>query len=151
MTTFEQYLIDKGYVRYKISNHSYVIPKYHSFSTMGDLSYIYFPKEVAEKIMPGNIIAEMDREEWGKQVSFGLHEKGKPPTLIYPRPRINLRVIHNDRVFILDEQFDDIMNRALDEFTMDEIYAAMLDKEILLRLKSTDDDLALLKSIIHID
>lgn len=96
MTYFEQYLISIGYKRYrkvfdKKAWHYIEDSNGYFFSTMiaGCLDYRY--------ILNGGFEDE---------IIFGLHEKSKPPTLIWPRT-------------VLD---DDSMNIMLKDNTPEEIY-----------------------------
>jgi hypothetical protein len=61
------------------------------------------------------------------QIVFGLHEVGKPPTLIYPRPRILVK--REDRTY--NEQYDDSMNLALQNESFEDILNAIFDRSIL--------------------
>ena len=104
MTKFEQFLLDKGYKKYIKKDNSYIEVDTHSLSTMGNIDHRY--------ILNGN------------EICFGLHEKGKPPTLIHPRP--NIRFEREGK--ILTEFWDDAMNVVLDKVDYDIILEYMYDK-----------------------
>lgn len=112
MTSFEQMLLNKGYLKY--SNNSTTkkleLDNSDSLSTMGILEYTY--------MHPAS----------GRKVVFGLSEKGKPPTLIYPRPRIYL---FRDGG-IITEVRDNAVIVALQKFGDEYIYEAMFNKTIKL-------------------
>ena len=60
-------------------------------------------------------------------ICFGLHEKGKPPTLIYPRPKI--KVIRDSGVS--NECRDDSMNIVLQKENSEDVFKAIFDKSIV--------------------
>lgn len=134
MTAFENFLISKGYIRFKIEHNPlrYEIPKYHTFSTMGDLDYRYFHKDdpIIEKIKKKIPISFEDRKG---EIIYGLNEYKKPPTLVYPRPII----MQNG--WVTTPTSDDDMNKALQQFSFDEIFEAMYDSTITLKLKEIED------------
>ena len=95
MTYFEEYLISQGYKRYRKiyekRKWSYIEDKdRYYFSTMmtGCLDYRYIKGDI--------------------EIIFGLHEKDKPPTLEWPRPK--------------GITTDDEMNRILKNKTPKEVY-----------------------------
>lgn len=107
-----------------------------------DLSYKSY-RYVAGKYVPNNIndystmvegglaVHYMKNSDETKQIIFGLHEKGKPPTLISPRPNIILRLTDSEgRTTSMNQWFDDAMNVCLREETANKIYEAMYDKNI---------------------
>lgn len=59
-------------------------------------------------------------------VIWGLSEVGKPPTLIFPRPKIS-RENYDEY-----KSPDDIMNMVLSKYPHEEIFTAMFDKSITL-------------------
>lgn len=138
MTSFEKYLIEKGYIMYSfdVSEMQYVIPKRHNISTMGDLGYIYIHKSdlvLLDKINNGtkvvgeNSITFKDRKN---EIVFGLHEKDRPTTLISPRPNIKVKRLKEGIEVIETEVLDDSMNVVLSNVSYDEILKAMYDKSI---------------------
>lgn len=97
MSGFEEYLKSIGFAPFKLvyENRKYeMVPltgkELGSFSTM----------------VPGRLDNRWLKD--GKEIIFGLHKEGKPPTLVYPRPA---GVVS-----------DDIMNQLLKEKTPEEIY-----------------------------
>ena len=137
MTNFEQKLLDNGYIKFVLNckTMKYEEPNGHTISTMNNLDHRYFHKgdKVLEKIRAGKSVMDKDFtwEDRKHEIVFGLHEKGKPTTLISPRPRIEVkRYVDGKLVLMQNEDFDDSMNYVLDNFTAEEIFSAMYDKEI---------------------
>lgn len=64
------------------------------------------------------------------EIIWGLHEFKKPPTLIYPRPRI---ILINKNGFTLNEINDDAMNICLKKESNEDIYKAMFDNSIVFK------------------
>ena len=62
-----------------------------------------------KKISIGKSVAEQDFtfDDRKGEICFGLHERGKPSTLISPRPRIEVKRIKDGKEVIEDEQQDD--------------------------------------------
>ena len=71
------------------------------------------------------------------EICFGLHEVGKPPTLISPRPRIEVKRIKDGKEVIENEQWDDSMNVVLKDIPHEEIFKAMYDKSIVIKIDLT--------------
>lgn len=119
MTNFEEFLIEKGYVKYVYNSKDkrYYKPKAHIISTMENICHIY--------------IKDNKEEE---KIVFGLSEKDKPPTLIYPRPRIRVKKLinfNNELIQITqNEQEDNSMNIVLSKINFEETFKAMYDKSI---------------------
>lgn len=112
-----KYLVeDLGYKSYRYVSGKYIPNNINDYSTMveGGLDVRYIK----------------DSDET-KQIIFGLHEKGKPSTLISPRPKITLRVKDSEgKIVCVNQQFDDAMNVCLREELPENIYKAMYDKSI---------------------
>jgi len=100
MTAFEQYLIEQGFERMVFKVGELVAQKNYLLSSMGDIDYRYIKEE--------------------KQIIFGLHEKDRPPTLIYPRPFIKS---NDPNVYSFS---DDAMNRVLMKYTPEEVLTQFL-------------------------
>jgi hypothetical protein len=117
MTKFETFLIDKGYTMYAFNakENKLYKPKTHVISTMVNLGHIYIHNS--------------------NKIVFGLHEKGKPTTLISPRPRIEIKRLIDDKVVIFDEWYDDSMNVVLSKINFEDIFKAMYNKEIILKIE----------------
>jgi len=113
MTQFEQTLIDKGYVKhiFNCKTMQLEIAKGHTLSSMVNLDHRYIRPDIEGEIC------------------FGLNERDKPPTLIYPRPRIE--VTREGKV--LNEASDDAMNAVLTAFSPEEVIEAIYDKSIILK------------------
>lgn len=106
-----KYLVeDKGYKTFRFIEGNYVPNRINDYSTMqeGGISVTY---------TKGN-----------REITYGLHEFGKPPTLIFPRPKI--KVVINGKEF--DECSDDAMNICLREEKAENIYEAMFDTSKIL-------------------
>lgn len=140
MTQFEQMLLDKGYIKhvFNCKKMEFEKPKTHTISTMINLDHRYFHKNdenILQKIESGKDFTPEDRKG---EICFGLNEVGKPPTLISPRPRIEVRRIHEGNIVIENEQYDDSMNIVLKEIPHDEIFKAMYDRSIVFKIDLTN-------------
>ncbi len=113
------YLLEIGYEKfdYSPSKGYYKSSRKGDYSSMGKIAD-YFVKD----------------DNFENVIIWGLHEAGKPPTLIYPRP--NITVIKNKREKdtlisrIHTEVWDDSMNTCLQKETVEDIYKALFDKTI---------------------
>jgi hypothetical protein len=145
MTRFEMFLMDKGYIRFILNctNMKFEKPKQHIISTMSNLDHRYIHKSetnLLDKINRGKSVMDEDFtcEDRKGEICFGLHEKNKPATLIYPRPTIVIQkteIINGIKEnIILTEQDDDAMNIILLKIDYEEILKAMYDKSICFEL-----------------
>lgn len=141
MTKFEQMLLDKGYIKHILNfkTMKFEIAKRHTISTMVNLDHRYFhktDKNIMQKIANGKSVMEDDftLEDRKGEICFGLHEVGKPTTLIIPRPRIEVKRIKEGKEVIENEQYDDSMNVVLKDIPHEEIFKAMYDKSIIIRI-----------------
>lgn len=146
MTSFEKYLEQIGYIKHAFdsSKMQYYIPERHIISTMSNLAHVYIHSTdsvLLGKISQGKKVTS-DKEsdlitfaDRTKEIVFGLHEHGKPPTLITPRPNIKVKrkeiVDGVEQVVTYTELFDDSMNVALSKQTPEEIYNAMYNESIV--------------------
>lgn len=141
MTSFENFLIDKGYIcfAFDCKEMKYYKPKHHVISTMLNLGHFYIHKTdliLLQKIEQGKSVMEEDFtfNDRKNQISFGLNEAGKPPTLIHPRPKIKVKksvFIDNIKHEIIQTEFnDDAMNIVLSKIDFEQILKAMYDKSI---------------------
>lgn len=144
MTQFEQMLLDKGYIKHILNfkTMKFEIAKGHTISTIINLDHRYFHKtdeNVLHKIAIGKSVMEKDFtwEDRKGEICFGLHEAGKPPTLIFPRPRIEVKRIKGGREVIENEQDDDSMNVVLKDIPHEEIFKAMYDREVVIKIDLT--------------
>lgn len=144
MTQFEQMLLDKGYIKYILNckTMKFEEAKGHTISTMVNLDHRYFhntDENILQKIANGISVREEDFtwEDRKGEICFGLHESGKPPTLISPRPKIEVKRIKEGEVVIENEQYDDSMNVVLKDIPHEEIFKAMYDKSIIIRIDLT--------------
>ena len=144
MTQFEQMLLDKGYIKhiFNCKTMKFEIAEKHTISTMVNIDHRYFHKtdgNVLHKIAIGKSVTDEDfsLEDRKGEICFGLHEVGKPPTLISPRPRIEVKRIKNGKELIENEQYDDSMNVVLKDVPLEEIFKAMYDKSIVIKIDLT--------------
>lgn len=144
MTNFENMLIDKGYIKHILNckTMKYEIANKHVISTMVNLDHRYIHKTdevLLKKIEQGKSVMDDDFtwEDRKGVICFGLHEKGKPPTLINPRPRIEVKRIKDGKEVIENEQFDDSMNVVLKDIPHEEIFKAMYDTDIVIKIDLT--------------
>ena len=159
MTGFENFLIDKGYSAYTTTYqkskgiHTYVKGR-KEFSSMGSLANTYIHKD--DKVLLGKIEQGLNFGEEEGQISFkdrdktityGLREMHHPPTLIYPRPRINIKRISNEDTYTIEggkciealagsvvyfnEERDSSMEVVMMNENYEDIYSAMFDKSII--------------------
>lgn len=141
MTAFENMLIDKGYKKYVFNckTMKYELTDKHIISTMANLDHRYIhetDKVILKKIEQGESVMDDDFtwEDRKGVICFGLHEKGKPPTLISPRPKISVirerEYGGKKQIVIENENFDDSMNLALSKEKPEQIFKALFDDSI---------------------
>lgn len=94
-STFEQYLISKGFKPDSDKLHYSSLDHIHTCYQLGDVKFY-----------------------------FGLSEKDKPPTLIYPRPRAKSQIYVDDN----------LMNRMLMKYDSETIFNACLYQSIRLEI-----------------
>jgi len=143
MTKFEQMLLDVGYVKYILNckTMKYELAIGHNLSTMVNLDHRYFHKtdtNALEKIAAGKSVLSdnFTYEDRKGEICFGLHEAGRPATLISPRPRIKVNRIVSG--IVEDEYSDNSMNIALQNIPHEEILEAMYNKSICLEFDLKD-------------
>jgi len=141
MTQFEQFLIEKGYIKFIFNGKTmkYEETKGHNISTMSNIDhrYIHYSDlSFLDKIKIGRSVmdSEFTIEDRRNEICFGLHEVGKPPTLIYPRPNIEIKRIKNGKVVTETQQRDDAMNVVLKMIPNEEILKAMFDKSKVIKI-----------------
>ena len=144
MTQFEQMLLDKGYIKHILNckTMKFEMAKGHTISTMVNLDHRYFQNtdtNILQKIASEKSVLEEDFTWFDRkgEICFGLHEAGKPPTLISPRPRIEVKRIKEGREVIENEQYDDSMNVVLKDISNEEIFKAMYDRDIVIKIDLT--------------
>lgn len=148
MTQFEKFLLDKGYIKHVLKpidgKLRYEVAKGHVISTMVNIDHRYFHKtdeKALQKIADGKSIMDKDftREDRKGEICFGLHEVRKPPTLIFPRPRIEVKRIRDEEIKFkqVDYASDDNINVALKHIPHEEILKAMFDDSIALKIDLT--------------
>jgi hypothetical protein len=144
MTKFEQFLLDKGYIKHILNckTMKFEIAKGHTISTMANLDHRYIHNtddNLLQKIASGKSVMEEDftYEDRKGEICFGLHEAGKPPTLISPRPRIGVKRVKDGKEVLETEQWDDSMNVVLGKNPHEEIFKAMYDRGIVIKIDLT--------------
>jgi len=144
MTKFEQMLLDKGYIKHILNckTMKFEMAKGHTISTMVNLDHRYFHNtdtNILQKIASGKSVLEEDFTWFDRkgEICFGLHEAGKPPTLIGPRPRIEIKRIKEGEYVVENEQLDDSMNVVLKYISHEEIFEAMYNKSIVIKIDLT--------------
>ena len=144
MTEFEKMLIAKGYIKYILNAKTMKFEKAigHVISTMVNLDHRYFhnsDENALNKIESGKSVMDEDftYEDRKGEISFGLNEYGKPATLINPRPWIELKRIKDGKVYFENEQFDNAMNVVLKMIPHEDIFTAMYDKTICIKIDLT--------------
>ena len=122
--SFKQFLIDKGFKPYSKQfikgEHKYMPPVDYSSMTSGGCDKRYIKGDV--------------------EIIFGLNEIHHPPTLIYPRPNINVKRLHNENIVLEHEQFDRNMDVVLQNVDYEEIFKAMFDKSIVFEFDLTNTE-----------
>ena len=111
----------------------------HNLSTMTNLNFRYFhhtDKNILQKIANKKSVMDDDftREDKKGEICFGLFEKGKPATLISPRPKILAKKEENGKTILKNEISDDVMNIVLQKIDHELILKAMFDKNILIEI-----------------
>lgn len=142
ISKFEEYLLSIGYIKFLFDckTMKYTRATSHNISTMTNLDHRFIHKtdlnalakiDAAQSLRyPTFILGDRKGE-----ICFGIHESGKPPTLIYPRPRICIyRTKGGKDVVDKNELLDDNMNIVLRAFSPEEIFKAMYNKSIVLNV-----------------
>lgn len=135
MTKFEEYLINNGYIKFEYVCNKNKDPKFietnkHFLSTMNNLDYRYVHKDdPIIKIIKRGEFVPLNLQN--NVFIFGLHEFGKPPILIYPRPNCNVIRMEDGVNVYYDEFYDDTINIILSKFTPMEIIEAIKNNELL--------------------
>lgn len=137
MTSFEQFLIDKGCIKFVLNlrTKKYEVATNHTLSTLVNLDHRYIhhsDEDLLMKIAAGKSYMDEDftMEQRKNEIIFGLNERDKPATLIYPRPKMQTGDIPTTCLG------DDCMNAALQQFSPEEIFQAMYDRSIVLQVKT---------------
>lgn len=140
MTKFETFLIKNGYLMFAFNakEMKYYKPKAHIISTMVNLGHSYIHNSdtnLLNKIEQGKSVMDDDFtwEDRKNEIVFGLHEKDKPPTLIFPRPRIEMTRTINTKRLVINEDFDDAMNTCLSKESPEKILQAMYNRDIIFK------------------
>lgn len=88
-------------------------------------------------MMPGRICILYIKDD--REIYWGLSEHNKPPTLLYPRPNIEVVRKHPWGVVKETELWDDSMNMCLKKETSEDIYKAMYDDTVIFKYNLTDE------------
>lgn len=89
-------------------------------------------------MVPGKIGCCISKDD--KHICWGLSEFRKPPTLISPRPRINLIMMFQGKRVMFSEVVDDAMNICIKREKPEDIYKAMFDDSIVFQYDLTLED-----------
>lgn len=106
-----------------------------------DESTFYYPfgsilkiNDFSSMVVGGLSICFVKDNDFNNGIVWGLREYGKPPTIIYPRPRIlvikNSKSNEGSKAF-RSESYDDSMNLCLSKENHNDILKAMFDDSIL--------------------
>jgi len=135
MTNFEEYLISIGYEGFIMSRKLKLVrPKTNfNYSSMVDMNMI---RQIY--IQDREIIKQIDSEVLPKtegtySIIYGLHEVGKGPTLIHPRPKIKITIKDEDTKEIIgygSYNSDDYMNRILQQYSPEFIYESLFNSYV---------------------
>ena len=137
-------LIDRGYKRYRINPKKGVFEPadVYQLASAVNLDHRYIHKTdkvILEKIKQGKSIVDDDFtwEDRKNVICFGLREKGRPPTLISPRPKIRvrrLREFNGEKGEIIeDETYDNSMNIVLSKEKPEQVFKALFDDSIVFK------------------
>lgn len=140
MLPLEKTLESIGFVKFQLDTKDWKYkPSFGAISTMGELDVRFFRKSdpILQKISKSVPITEMTTEDRSGEIVIGINERGKPPTLIYPRPKMRVKRVVSGEVICTDERYDDNMNAALRLFSESEIISFMLDQEKTIELDLT--------------
>jgi hypothetical protein len=115
----------------------------------GRFFWEYRPHDYSSMVVGGLDSRFVKDLDFDNQIIWGLHERGKPPTLITPRPNIVKEVTKKVKEWAesgwylsneaeelvtigLTERDDDIMNECLNVFDHRDIYNAIVNKSELI-------------------
>lgn len=144
--SFEDFLFSKGYKKYVLVmvNKKWTFKPFTNeiVSSLSNLDYRYIHESdpIIDKINNNTPITEggITFEDRKGEICWGLNELGKPPVLIYPRPRIIVkRLDENGHEIYEDQRRDDSMFIAAKEKTNEEIFEAMFDRTIIFEFDLT--------------
>lgn len=152
MTNFENMLIDKGYIKHILNckTMKYEIADKHVISTMVNLDHRYIHQTdevILKKIEQGKSVTDDDFTFNDRKgvICFGLHEYNKPPTLIHPRPKINVkreRYFNGKKQIVIEnENFDDSMSLVLNKEEPEQIFKSLFDSSIFFNYDLTNQTL----------
>ena len=146
-----QILQERGYKTYRRgftfeNQNDSAKQQYKSILERSDLIYddsgaFYYPHEkindFTSMVVGGGDIRFVKDKDFDNEIIWGLSEVGKPPTLIYPRPRIRITrkvdIKGNIAIKLEDEFFDSSMNICLAKENHEDILTAMYNKEKVFR------------------
>lgn len=124
---FAHFLKQQGYHPYELSPKDrkfYYINDPEFISSYGPVFIEWIPKFMGTEVP----VLEVDRKQ---SFIWGLHEKGHPPCLIYPRPLVLFEREKGTGV-VTNYYFDHIMDRIFEKYTPSEIYYAIKGNFILI-------------------
>jgi hypothetical protein len=124
MTSFEKFLIENNYNKYVMNYRTFLFTHVsnHQLSTSGNLEHYYVHKK--HMLIDGSFKPNIPI------ITFGLSEVHKKPTLISPRPIINVTRINETSSIIQNEFYDNSVNLVLMNEKPELILASLWDKRI---------------------
>jgi len=133
MDKLERYLVDKNYISfvYCCKTSKYKKTEQYQLSSMTNLDHRYIP--INDLDINGE---DIKIKTFDNMIIYGLHEYKKPPTLIYPRPNIN--IIFDDEKNLMEVK----LRVKTSEIYSSEIYVRYSSDDyinILLQLSNYDD------------
>lgn len=107
---FQEYLLNNGYKPFRkiYQNKQWI--------------YTEIPLNGFSTSVSGGVDIRFIKDE--NEIIWGLSERNKPPTLIYPRPNIIVKKKEES----INHVWDDAMNICLSKETPEQIFKAMYDK-----------------------
>lgn len=145
MSNFEEYLVSIGYERFwmpvrgvkEAKDLRLVRPRVskngkvqYGFSTMNVIRYEYYKDPSIIKTIDSGELPE-NRSNYA--IIYGLHELGKGPTLIHPRPKIKITYVDKETKEIIGYEFycsDDYINRILQNYSSEFIYDSLFNNYV---------------------
>ena len=145
MSNFEKFLLNIGYIRFYMSYDDMVYKRCNNYKLdiNGNITYSYFhytEEAILEAIDKGlsTFSNQFPIYYFGMGIIFGYTDEDKPPTLVYPRPRVIVRR-YEPNGSIINDKFvsDDTMRLVLASVESKEIFKALYDKSIVFNYDQT--------------
>lgn len=145
MSRFEQYLLNLGYIRFYMTYEDMIYKKCDNYNLdiNGNITYSYFhhtEEDILQAIEKGlsTFSNQFPKYYFSKCIIYGYSYENKPPTLIYPRPRV-IVCKYDTNGSIINDKFvsDDAVNLVLASVPPKEIFKALYDKSIVFNFDQT--------------